>query len=320
MAMDEQEMVVEDTAQAAAAAAAAINANAVLITVSVSALGVRRKVRATRAVIDGATVGSEIAERSVSLTKKLIACDEYDAITSLDRAFYLSMMQRVVSSKYRKGSYLLPVKLVDWFEAEYAAYRTRRDELVEAFLAVYAKRVEEAAQDLGPLFDSTDYPDIERVRDAFGVSRSYQQVGVPDKLAELSPSLFQEQKRELARETERAALEVRQALRAGMLQLVEHLRERLTPGEDGRPKRLHESTVEALRDWIELFSVRNITGDAPLAEMAEFVGSILEGVDRDTLKRDDEVRGVVSRSLDLAAQSIGEMVETVPRRSFNFDD
>jgi len=302
----------EPTEDDAARVAAAVNANALLVCVSVHTLGIRRKVRAERTVIDGANVGDgegEIDSAHVSVQKKLLACEEYDEILKLDRVFYCAMMQRVISTQYRKGTYLLPVKLLDWFEQEFAQYTEKRTELIEAFLSVYEQRVEESRDKLGPLFDSSEYPSIKRVRAAFSVDHSYQQPGIPDALAKINPSLFSEQRVKLEREFAKSACEARQVLRAGLLKLVQHLAERLQPTQDGKKKKLHETTVEQLRDFLALFGDRDITGDRDLGEVVGDLRDLIDGVDRDILKSDDDVAALVRQGLDASARVIDGMVK-----------
>jgi hypothetical protein len=305
----------------AARIAAAVNQNALLVCVSVHTLGVRRKVTATRATIDGASVGAdgegEIDSAHISVQKKLLSCEEFDEILRLDRVFYTMMMQRVISTQYRKGTYLLPVKLLDWFEQEYAAYTKARAEAIEQFLAVYEDRVEESRKALGPIFDRSQYPSVERVREAFSVERSYQQPGIPDHLARINLSLFQEQKAQMEREFAKSACEARATLRAGLLQLVKHLAEKLTPSADGKKKRLHETTVEQLRDFLQLFGDRDITGDRDLGEVVDDLRDLMDGVDKDLLKNNEAFAGVIQQGLSASAEVIGSMVRE-HKRSFDF--
>ena len=67
----------------------------------------------------------------------------------------------------------------------------------------------------------------------------------PRRLKAISAEIFKQEAEKARAKLESVAGECQQAMRAGLLDLVEHLAERLTPGEDGKPKRLHETTVGA---------------------------------------------------------------------------
>ena len=292
--------------------AAAMHANAVLISVSTSRLGVRRRVQAERVAVDGVEVDVAL----VSTNKKLLDCEEYDAITTLDGRFYTAMICRVLSSQYRKGTYMLPVRLITWFEETFAAYLVDRELLIDEFLNAYTIAQEDARVRLEPngLYDASDYPSRERVREAFAVSRQYQQIGVPDKLAALHPSLFQLQQKQMANEIASAGAEVRRSLRTGLLDMVNHLQEKLTPSADGTKKRLHNSTVDNLQQWLELFEDRNITNDQPLAEVVAKLRAATEGVDKDMLKNDDDLIEETQKAFTTASNMLGAMVQKNVRR------
>ncbi len=324
----ETETVVREMTQAEIdAMTSAVNANAILVSVSVHAFGLTRKVRADRATIDGATVRSEganvaegeIAARHVTVSKKLLSCEEYQEIKTLDGRFYSMMMGRVISTKYRKGSYLLPVTLLDWFEEQYAAYLAERARLIDSFLAVYSQAIDDAQSALGPLFEQSDYPVPARVRESFAVERSYQSIGIPDHLAQVSPTLYQQQKAQLQKATEDAALEARLVLRQGLVEMVAHLRDRLEPNPDGSKKRLHASTIEGLEEWLGLFTARDITGDQELAGVVGSLREIMSGVDQPLLKRSDDVREQVLGALNAAGALVEGMIEEMPTRAFAFD-
>lgn len=297
----------------------ALNSNSMLIAVSVNKFGIRRKVKADGATINGGEVGTDIAERSVTVTKKLLKCEEYDAIVKADNAFYTKMMARVIHSHYRKGVYLLPTKLFKWFLDEVNKYIDERDRLVDLFINAYRDRIREAIQDLGPLFNPGDYPMPDEVRKAFAVTwQSMARESVDERLKLFSPSEYQKQVTELQKSREEACEEVRRTLRAGLMQLVEHLAERLEPDADGALKVLRGSTVDNLSKWLDLFDDRNITNDQDLQDTVKVLRDTMDGVDRDILKDSDSVREAMLKTLDFSANMLGDMIDKKPRRQFDF--
>jgi hypothetical protein len=52
-------------------------------------------------------------------------------------------------------------------------------------------------------------------------------------------------------------------MRASLLELVSHLRDRLGDQPDGKPQRLRESTLQKLRDFLGTFDLRNVLDIKP---------------------------------------------------------
>lgn len=263
--------------------AAKVAANTILVSVQVSRWGVRRKVGSELVAVtasnaespEGSLDDATTDPGMLRVTKRILDCDEYKAIETLDGVFYREMMCRVISGAYRKGVYHLPLDLLGWFETEWRKYEYKRAALIDTFLSVYDEQVELASRRLGVLFDSAQYPTKQDVRVRFGIRYSFQQVGVPDALADIDMALYEEEKRKLAEQAEKAAQEIRDALRIGLLEMVTQLKERLEPDADGKPKRIHTSSVEAFREFLGLIQQRNVTEDTDLMRAVQIAQSIL---------------------------------------------
>jgi hypothetical protein len=100
-----------------------------------------------------------------------------------------------------------------------------------------------------------------------------------------------------------ACSEIQQVMRASLLELVSHLRDRLGDQPDGKPQRLRESTLQKLRDFLATFDLRNVVDDQDLKEQVEKARALLEGVSTDALRNMPLVRARVREGMaDLAAQ------------------
>lgn len=297
-----------------------VNENSILVSVGVHRLGIRRDVSSEKLKVKGQTSVDTTDPEMIRATKKLVKSKEYDAIIKLDGAFYREIQRRVIPSNFRRGVYLLPLKLLDWFEEEYKKYEDKRESLVDAFIGVYDERVSEAREKLGTLFRARDYPSARAARSAFWVEKGYESIGVPDKLRDINQELFDNERKRLKRSMEEAAQEVRVTLRAGLLELVEHLQTRLQPNDEGKVQRLHKTAVTNLTGWLELFEARDITNDQELSDLVSKLKSVTEGRDRDTLRDDETVRGQVTSTLSDVKTSLNSMVTDARRRVFNLDD
>lgn len=303
---DEQAVILADT----------VAANAVLVTVRIHAFGIRRKAGAS---LDVSADGERIDESVLSIGKKLIDSKTYDEIASLDGRFRREVEKRALPSRFRRGTWLLPIRLLDWFEVEVEAYREERAVLVEQLCGEYAGLVEAAEAALGPLFNARQYPDVVMVRACYRVETQYESPGVPKALEAVAPEIFAREGRKLRNAMEEAAREARDALRRGLLAVVGNLQDKLTP-EEGKKKRLSGAAVVNLNEWLELFDARNVTSDGDLSALVERCRGLMAGVDRDLLKDDETIREQVRGGFAAVTKSLGAMVEDGPVRRFTFDD
>jgi len=293
-----------------------VAANALLVTVSIHAFGIRRRAGKQLTVTEDET-GRAVDEKVLSIGKKLIDSGDYDAIVSLDGAFRREVERCALPSRFRRGTWLLPIRLLDWFEAELADYQAKRATLVDALCAAYARLIEEARVKLGPIFDARQYPDVDVVRACYRVDTQYESPGVPAALEAARPELFARESRKLRNAMEEAAQAARLALRQGLLNVVATVQDKLTV-EEGKRKRLTEAAVENLASWLELFEDRNITNDVDLADLVERCQRLMDGVDRELLRDDTAVAAQVKAGFAEVTATLSVLVEDAPERRFDF--
>jgi hypothetical protein len=293
-----------------------IAANAVLVTVSIHSFGIRRQAGAR---LDVSKSGEKIDESILSIGKKLIDSTTWDEIASLDGSFRREVEKRALPSRYRRGTWLLPIRLLDWFEEEVEVFRAERNTLVDQLCSEYAALVEDARVKLASLFDRRQYPPVEVVRDCYRIDTQYEAPSVPKALESLAPDIFRRESRKLRASMEEAAQETRMALRRGLQDLVANLQDKLTD-EPGKRKVLTKAAVENLQEWLSLFDDRDITNDSELAALVERCKRLMAGVDRDLLATDAAVQREVKAGFAQVTSKMSGMVEAAPVRRFKFSD
>lgn len=298
--------------------AGTVAANALLVTVSIHSFGIRRKAGKSLSVTEDQS-GESVDEKVLSIGKKLIDSATYDEIAALDGAFRREVERRALPSRFRRGTWLLPIRLLDWFEDELEMYQEDRAKLVDALCAAYAGLIEEARGKLGPLFDARQYPEVDVVRRCYSVDTRYESPGVPAALEAVRPDLFAREANKLRGAMEEAAQAARVALRKGLLDVVATVQDKLTD-EPGKKKRLSEAAIANLQSWLELFDDRNITSDAELSALVERCRGLMAGVDRDLLKDDAAVAAQVKAGFAEVTTKLGGMVEVAPERFFDLED
>jgi hypothetical protein len=109
-------------------------------------------------------------------------------------------------------------------------------------------------------------------------------------------------------------------MRASLLELVSHLRDRLGDQPDGKPQRLRESTLQKLRDFLSTFDLRNVVDDQELKEQVEKARALLDGVSTDALRNMPLVRAWVRDGMAKVAAQMDVLVSDRVSRKFRFDE
>ena len=282
----------------------------VFIKLHLGLLGNSRKVSSSRVEVD--------ADKAlIRVSKTLLDSPELQAIRTLDgdiRNFVYDMCL-----PFEVGIHFLPLGLVETVDEKLREFSEKRSVLVEVFLAAYPRLCQEAAGRLRTLYNPTDYPPVDEVRSHFTFSWQYVSYGVPDQLREISAQFFQEE-REKAVAMSEACSEIQQVMRASLLELVSHLRDRLGDQPDGKPQRLRESTVQKLRDFLATFDLRNVVDDQELKEQVDKARALLEGVNTDALRNMPMVRAWVRDGMAQVAAQMDVLVSDRVSRKFRFDE
>ncbi len=278
-----------------------------------SKFGNRRK-----ATMGDVTVQSDKA--LLSLSKTLLASVELDAITKLDGEIAKYLKSVCLKSMFKGGIYLLPVGLVKETHESLKAFALRRQALVAAAVEQYPTRVSETATRLDVLGDVGDYPAVEDFASSFSLSWEYVTFDTPAKLKEIDVAIFADAQEKAQERLKGVANECEQAMRAGMLDLVNRMVERLTPDDEGKPKRFTKSLVENMGEFLRTFEMRNITDDSQLSQLVARARMVLDGVDPNGLRKDEALRTAIAGQFTQIQSLMSGMVVDAPTRMISVDD
>lgn len=291
----------------------------VCVTVSFGLLGNTRKVSNSAVDVD--------ADKSlIHVSKTLLDSPELDAIKKADG----EMRRRLydLCLPFEVGIYLLPNKLVPEVVRMLREFKAKRAILVERFIGKYETLRADAQTRLRSLYNPKDYPAPDVVCARFYCDWQFISFGTPESLESISRELFEEEKQKAATKWESAAEEITAVMRQTLAELVSHLRDRLTPTEDGKPKVLRETAVTNLTDFLKTFDLRNVTNDAELAALANQCRAILNPdgrlsglkVDAEFLRNSESLRNRISTELGEVKTSLDRLVSDKPSRKFRFED
>lgn len=295
--------------------------NTIAVAVHQHRFGLTRKVSDDDARVVTQETGESLPPEAIAMSKRLLKSPSYDAIMSLDSRIRGRLADLSVPSVLQNAVVLVTFEMFSIVRRELEEYQRIRAQRVREFIADYEKAIEEARITLGSLFKANEYPSARDVEARFSVDVQYVQFGVAEGLKSIDQQLFNEEKQRLEATMREAALEMRTGMRAALSELVGHLREKLSgTGENGRPKILRESAVQNLNEWLDMFSLRDVTGDQELKNLVERLRGTLKGVDTKSLRDDNAARLKVRSELELAKGRLDSLVAEQPSRKFSFGE
>jgi hypothetical protein len=315
---------------------------AVLITIERGKLGTQRKAKAMKASAqqpmggDGFVGGvvTDADPKMLRVSKVLLKCPELDAIVQLFGRVRKYMEEHCMPSMYRRGTWVVPIEMLLEVDAQLTTFKDQLNTLVDALLAVYEQRCEEAATQLKSLYNPADYPTPERVRAKFYLAwlplafdsapavLKKVKLGLAKDHQRKLDSLYQQGAQRLEDKMSSIAEDVQGGLRATFVELIQHMRDSLTPESDGRRKRFHGTTLANLNQFLDLFAQRNVTNDAQLAELVATARDVMDGVVPEDLRGDgsEPLRDAMREAVDGLATQMDTLIELSPRRSIRFEE
>ena len=254
------------------------------------------------------------------MSKTLLDSPELEAVAKHDREVVSQIRTVAFNSLFKGGVYLVPLTMVETIEKLLTEAHQVRSALVDTACVKYDQRVNEIQSRLGTEFNPTDYPSVDRFRASFYIQHSYVTFETPSRLKHISAALFSAEANKAAARLESVAGECEQTMRAGLLQLVDHLADRLEPTDDGKQKRLSNTTITHLQDFLDTFQLRNVTDDAELDAIVKQARLVLDGVDHKLLKTDGVARQGVLDKLTGIKDLLDPLVIEPGMRAITLDD
>ncbi len=272
--------------------------------------GNRRKVSTSMIEVDA-------DKDMVGVSKTLLDSEDFKAIARHDGETRLWICSRALPGLlFRSGVYLIPDGLVASVDEYLETRKSERHELIEAFIAVYPEKVEQARESLKALFNPMDYPESDRVRTAFGMEHVWAEFGTPGRLNSISSAIMKRERDKAALKLESAAEECRSALRQGFAQLVDHMADRLSNPE----KIFRDTLVTNFKDFLTTFSFRNICDDQDLQDLVGKARTMLDGVTPEHLREEVKIRQRVAQTMEQINTQLDTMIVNRPKRKIQMKE
>jgi hypothetical protein len=268
------------------------------IQIEFSRLGNSKKVNNSQVTVD--------ADKDlIRVNKKLLDSPELDLIRQAD-----SELMNYLSSTclpFAKGVRLIPRIMQADVTKKLREHATKRELLIDGFMRVYDIEKQRAEYRLAGLYNAADYPPAAQVRNKFSFNWRFITFGPPAELASIDRTAYEEEREKAEKEMSTAVQEITTVMRTTVAQMMFRLQESLTPKEDGKQRKLYDSAVESLQQFLSTFNLRNVVNDRELAAQVERARAVLSGVSVEALKTTDGLRETVRKSME----EIGGQIETL---------
>ncbi len=214
---------------------------------------------------------------------------------------------------------LVPKDSIHFVEENLQEFEREYWESVSEFTSQYEQAREDAKTILGNLFRDTDYP--VNIRDKFRFEWRYVILDIPNEASVLPPEIYEREKekfKSLMEETRETAL---LALREEFAEIIGHMVDRLSNGEDGKPKILRSSMIDNLTEFFATFEERNLFNDDELREMIENAKEIVNDIRSPyALKYNDALRQRVAEDMARLKAVVDDSIEELPRRRIRMEE
>ena len=191
-----------------------------------------------------------------------------------------------------------------------------KDELAEAVRELDG-RFEElksaARQRLGDLFNEADYP--ASLLGLFDIAWDFPSVEPPDYLQRLNPQVYQQECQRVQARFDEAVRLAEAAFMEELAKLIDHLAERITGEDDGRPKVFRDSVVENLMEFFQRFQNLNVSSNDELDGLVERAQRVVHGVQPQQLRDSGALRQQVATQLAGVQSVLDGLLVDRPRRA-----
>jgi hypothetical protein len=213
-------------------------------------------------------------------------------------------------SFFKPGTHRIALALVDEVETRMQEFADAREPAIDGFCVAYPDLVESMREPLGSQYRREDYPPVEDVKARFSFEwRWFELDGVPDRIDAVSTEAYRAAKKRLDANLREAAVEIRNALRGYLLEIVRDLSSKLAGENDAKPKQFRQKTVLSdLSEFFRTFPLRDVTDDAELAGVVARLRDLTAGVDLEDAKDNIATQQALRANLKATEASLADLL------------
>ncbi|MFM7316207.1 MAG: hypothetical protein ACKO5E_04620, partial [bacterium] len=211
------------------------------------------------------------------------------------------------------GIRLIRQDQLETFDRQMHGFARELEEAVRDLELCYGDLRQAAQVRLGSLFNPADYPDS--LDGLFALEHGYPAVEPPAYLRQLSPELYRQECQRVQARFDEAVRLAEQAFIEELSGLIDHLTERLTGEEDGRPRIFRDTVVTNLNDFFDRFRNLNIHSNEQLDELVQHARRVIQGVDPQQLRDQQWLRQHTSSQMSAIQARLDQLMVDRPRRN-----
>jgi hypothetical protein len=203
---------------------------------------------------------------------------------------------------------LLPVVNLPKFKTEFQQHEKSYFALRDAFLAKYPQIVSNMAFKQGDMFDRSEYPSVDQIKDKFRIRLYVAEVPQSDYRCSIAQDLAEDLKTTYQKQVnDEIVPQVMADIANQFMEVMESIShccgvDEISSSTDGEVKtkkrKIYETTVDKAKDLCETFRSFNLTNDEELAKASVSLERVLGGVSAEDIRESDAVRESVKKGVD----------------------
>jgi hypothetical protein len=275
-------------------------------------LGIRKSLSSMQKDQAANSFGAE--GKFLTAGKKLLDTSHpaFKAVTAI-RGRTLAYWREVSLPFPEPGIRLIRQSTVNQFSSRMREFQAELEQAVGELNWHYDEMRRAARNRLGNLFNPSDYPAT--LEGQFRIEHDFPSIEPPPYLQQLSPDLYREECQRMQSRFDQAVQLAEQAFLEELARLVEHLTERLSGSEDGRPRVFRDSAVTNLSEFFERFRLLNIRSNPELDELVASAQRIVRGIEPQGLRNSQSLRQHVSSRMAAVQADLDQFLIERPRRN-----
>lgn len=212
------------------------------------------------------------------------------------------------------GVRLIRLDSVQEFDARMESIQAEMRAAIEELNGRLGELIEQAREKLGELFNVADYPSS--FTNCFSMEWDYPNMRPPEYLRMINPEVYEQEVQRIQNRFREAASMAETAFMNEFSEMVEWLKDRMQPDENGNRKKFKANSLDNIRDFFERFSTLNIGCREDLERLISQARSAMDGVSAEDVRDSSELRERIRDAFSDISQKMSGMIETAPRRSF----
>jgi hypothetical protein len=280
--------------------------------VSFTWLGVRKSLSSSQKDQAANHFGAE--SKFLSAGKKLIDTSHpaFKAVTNV-RSQTIAYWKEVSLPFPEPGIRLIRLDAIEEFNQKMALYQVQLEDAVRTLDQHYEELRNAARDRLGELFDPADYPAT--LVGMFAIEHDFPSVEPPQYLQHFSPEMYRQECQRVQSRFDEAVQLAEQAFMEELSRLMEHLTERLSGQDDGKPKVFRDSAIANLTEFFERFRSLNVRSNEQLDDLVLSAQRIVQGIEPQQLRDNQWLRQSITTRMTAVQAGLDQLLVDRPRRN-----